>query len=75
MRALCVKRGWAMIIEKRADDEVLVLQTFGIQINIAGLIDHIKTMGSGLPILINSTVWEMGGQTTGPDKILACGAR
>ena len=32
-----------MIIDKGADDEVLVLQSFGIQINIAGLIDHINS--------------------------------
>ncbi|KGD63155.1 hypothetical protein T9A_00475 [Alcanivorax jadensis T9] len=35
-----------MIVEKGADDEVLVLQRFGIQINIAGLIDHINRNSS-----------------------------
>lgn len=32
-----------MIIEKGVADEVLVLQSFGIQIDIAGLIDHINS--------------------------------
>jgi len=31
-----------MILEKSADDEVLVLQVFGIQIDISGLIEHIN---------------------------------
>ena len=35
-----------MIIEKGADDEVLVLQTFGIKINISGLIDYINRNSS-----------------------------
>ena len=32
-----------MILEKCVDDEVLVLQVFGIQIDIAALIDHINS--------------------------------
>ncbi|NVK57907.1 MAG: hypothetical protein HWE26_20090 [Alteromonadaceae bacterium] len=32
-----------MIIEKGASDEIFVLQDFGIQIDIAGLIDHINS--------------------------------
>jgi hypothetical protein len=43
LAALCAQTGVVMIIDKGADDEVLVLRSFGIQINIASLIDHINS--------------------------------
>lgn len=39
-----------MIIDKGVDDEIIVLQTFGIQINIADLIDDINRNSDRYPI-------------------------